>query len=598
MRRRATILATVCALFAFGLSQMNVVVAASTAKVANPALRYALSVGHGANLRYLPNGLPVPMLSGGVTESAREILASQSGATKIAGAGTYVPPISATTNGCPNVFHKNGYPANIRANQDCTLRRQAEEQLAVNPTDPHNIVVGQNDSRVGYNQTGVDYTTNNAANWGDYSVPTRFTACDGYGYDAFSDPALAINSSGSMSYVAVGFDVFNATSGLAYWSGGYKGSSLHSPTSEYSATPSIIYDNCSDPTKSPDKQFVTTDNSGGPNDGNIYVTFTLFQSDASGNYLSSPIYFSKSTDGGLSWSPIKAISGISSTVCVHGDFFDQNANPHACNFDQGSIPVVGPDGTINVAFNNCNTEDAAASGIGICQQLFVKSTDGGSTWSKPVKIGDDYAQQPLNLGQLGAGCPFGRQCLPPNGYRMNDFPAMGIDDNTGKLGVFWSDFRNGCNPQFGCSGTPNSNQDVVASVSTNGGATWGATKIVDTNHAAQWQAWGDVGENGKLYVGYYDRKYRHSEHSGTNNITLATSGNNGTTWTYERITTHAMPNLTPSNNPYQAGFLGDYMWTMYANGNVYLVWADTRGLQNTVEEDVYYAKVGACGYSC
>ena len=52
-----------------------------------------------------------------------------------------------------------------------------------------------------------------------------------------------------------------------------------------------------------------------------------------------------------------------------------------------------------------------------------------------------------------------------------------------------------------------------------------------------------------------------------------------------------MPNLVPANNPVQAGFLGDYMWvTVNKWGKPYLIWADTRGLNGTIEEDVYTAK--------
>ena len=52
-----------------------------------------------------------------------------------------------------------------------------------------------------------------------------------------------------------------------------------------------------------------------------------------------------------------------------------------------------------------------------------------------------------------------------------------------------------------------------------------------------------------------------------------------------------MPNLQPINNPYQAGFLGDYMSILYFDGTVYIAWSDTRGLGGTVEEDAYYATV-------
>ncbi len=52
-----------------------------------------------------------------------------------------------------------------------------------------------------------------------------------------------------------------------------------------------------------------------------------------------------------------------------------------------------------------------------------------------------------------------------------------------------------------------------------------------------------------------------------------------------------MPNLTPDNNPLEAGFLGDYMWlTVDSAGRPHVVWADTRGRDGTVEEDIYYTR--------
>jgi hypothetical protein len=54
-----------------------------------------------------------------------------------------------------------------------------------------------------------------------------------------------------------------------------------------------------------------------------------------------------------------------------------------------------------------------------------------------------------------------------------------------------------------------------------------------------------------------------------------------------------MPNLVTANNPLEAGFLGDYMWVAVdGNGNPHVVWADTRGRNGTVEEDIYYARFG------
>ena len=186
---------------------------------------------------------------------------------------------------------------------------------------------------------------------------------------------------------------------------------------------------------------------------------------------------------------------------------------------------------------------------------------------------------------------------------MNDYPAMGIDATSGKLAVFWSDFRNGgpcaTDPTFGVPVEPctNHNQDVVVATSSDGGATWGGTRVVSTTSGggsqpdAQWQAWGGVGGNGALFAGYYDRRYGTCESTGCNDITLAKSTDNGKTWSNRRITTSSMPNLGCGRNPFQCGFLGDYMSIQAANRKVYLVWGDTRGRGGTLDEDVYFAKV-------
>jgi len=100
----------------------------------------------------------------------------------------------------------------------------------------------------------------------------------------------------------------------------------------------------------------------------------------------------------------------------------------------------------------------------------------------------------------------------------------------------------------------------------------------------------------KLYAAYYDRSFGNCEFTGCNDITLATIRNPTSATAsirHRRVTTSSMPNFTAANNPVQAGFLGDYRWiTLDAWGRPNIVWADTRGLNGTVEEDVYFARVG------
>ena len=100
---------------------------------------------------------------------------------------------------------------NVRVNQDCTYRGQAEEKIVYNPANPDNLLAGQNDHRVGFNQCAIDWSIDDGAHWGDMVPPFRTRINDpesetptltdpnshtiaggpgtGHTYDADSDPA-------------------------------------------------------------------------------------------------------------------------------------------------------------------------------------------------------------------------------------------------------------------------------------------------------------------------------------------------------------------------------------------------------------------------
>jgi hypothetical protein len=596
----------------------------------NPAVQQMIDTQRGAaEIPRLPNGLPIPTPSGGVAQAVKEslIARSQQALSAEVAPGGLRPEIS--TFGCRHVFRAPGRPINVRANVDCGFRGQSEEWVAVNPTDERNVVVSQNDSKLSGNRTGVNFSLNGGRNFGDSVLPNGRVMSEEipggeWSFDAFTDPAHAFDSRGNLYYTAIGFDAFqDPFSGLFVWKSNscLKGSALHTPGSDscdpftppIPATAIPIGTNFDNPALLHDKNLMAADYvKGSPFRDNVYVTWTIFDLSCGlegVDYCESPIFFSRSTDGGVNWSEPLEISGSNPDICRFGDLFNPDENPNACNFSQGSYPLVGPDGTVYVVFNNFNTSPEAAIADGVAQQLLVKSTDGGQTWTDPVKVADDFQTQPFSIppDDTIPDCPDFRQCLPPNGYRINDFPSVGIDNETGKLAVFWADFRNGgpCAENTGF-GVPvpvepceNHNNDVFASVSTDDGESWSEPRLVTrttgrrTDPAAQWQPWGDVGENGKLYVAYYDRTYDRCEATGCNDITLAASSNDGRSWGYRRVTTGSMPNLTCEDNPFQCGFLGDYMSTLYWEGTVHTVWGDTRGRGlGFPEEDIYYATVG------
>lgn len=592
-------LLAVLALLAFGLPQNTKQV--SSASPANKVLARALAVELGqaqqpAHQQRVSSGVVYALLQGAGILDQR-------------GKGFKGPKAQissgAHTQGCQNVF--SGPVDNVRVNQDCSLRRQAEEVVVANPNNPGNLIAGQNDSRVGFNHCGYDWSMDAGKTWGDQLPPFyQYVNLDGVTFDACSDPTATFDSMGNAYIGGVLFEINYADSAFLVEKSNAPigGAFYHSPAASafqvYSDNPPGVVANDNDPNIFNDKEFIVADNTAtSPKANRVYATWTRFNgATGAGVGGNSPIYFSQSTDGGATWSAGIEISGANATDCTA---FSGEANPNACDQDQGSHPIVGHDGTVYVAFGNGNTPTA-----GVNQHMIVKcgpasncSTPAG--WSAPVKISEDDGFQPVGPDPSTA-CAGGRQCLPPNGYRLDDFVEGSLSvDTSGKLYFAWADGRNlaaNCKGSAS-SATPPCNNDVFYSYSTDGGATWSAAKNLTSapkfGQTAQWMPWSDVTSDGKtLFVAFYDREYGNCETTGCNDVSMATVGNPATASpavSYQRLTTSSMPNLLPSNNPVQAGFLGDYMWASVDKGNrPLIVWADTRGLNSTVEEDIYFAR--------
>jgi hypothetical protein len=578
----------------------------------NHVLRRALDIHTGR----LPRPAHRQRLSSGplyaALQASRALTALSTTAAELAVAPTPATRPNLRTQGCQNVFTASRAAAGghidvvrqVRVNQDCSLRRQAEEVVAINPTNQFNVIVGQNDSRLGYNHCGFDWSADGGRTWGDQTPPFyELVLGDGHVADACSDPSVTFDSKGNAYIGGLLFDINAAANAMvvAKSNAGIGGAFFHSPApgpfQQYSGMPLGIVANDNDVNILNDKGLMVADaNAGSPKADTLYFVWTRFN-DAKGD---SPIVFSQSTDSGATWSTGVEISGRNSTLCTTGS---GETDKNACDQDQGPDPVVGADGTVYVAFSNANNSETTF------QQYLVVScpptADCGdvSHWRLPTRITDDFANQPTGPDPT-TGCESGDQCLPPNGYRLDDATVGSLSvDRNGVLYFVWSDFRNGganCAPSGKVTNAaPPCDNDVFYTVSADHGVTWGAavdvTPAATFGPSAQWQSWGAVTPNGRvLWIAYYDRSYGNCERTGCNDITLARVDAPALTapaLAYRRLTTASMPNLTPANNPAQAGFLGDYMWvTADQRGRPYVVWSDTRGLDGAVEEDVYFAK--------
>ena len=639
MRRRALVLAVLSAVgaaIAFGLggpaasngSDGSWIAAAARGHQNAAHLTFKLA-GGGTATRTLP------FVSNGTLIAAQQALCATSpvpncdervGAADV-GSGdpsvdTGSPGLGSHTLGCGARDARgggDGSGGNIRVNQDCTYRRQAEEEIVYNPADPSNLVAGQNDSRVGFNQCGTDFSTTNGRSWGDELPPFRSRLNDPldmgpstsnpnnntigggpgtfHSYDAGSDPAVAVDSRGRAYFSCVVFDIASNASGLYVTQSprGAAGSFYLNVPSPPGKAFMVVEDN--NGLVFHDKNFIAADfyrNS--PNRDNVYVTWSVFKADASGAYLQSPIFGSMSTDHGVTWSTPEDISGSSDTLCFFGDFFDPTLSPHKCDFDQGSDPVVLPNGDLEVIFNNGNTAATNPNG----QQLSVHCRPTGSSaagtahlnCASPAKVGDDVIS-----GE--PACDFGRgpeECIPGAYIRTNDYPRVNTQNTQNNhLYATWQDYRNG---EF----------DIQMSVSTDGGLTWHEAGTVNPDRGLDhYMPAVDQSPDTGDRVG--DSYYRTERVPGENttpsggfapgqrgvqqgNSDYVLAGGTGSTVPY--VFTRVSPVFPPPDG-IQAGFNGDYSGLAINKGTeAHPIWSDTRNADpfapaNGVsrDEDVY-----------
>lgn len=258
-----------------------------------------------------------------------------------------------------------------------------------------------------------------------------------------------------------------------------------------------------------------------PANNHIYITWTQFDaydSEKADDY--SHILFSKSADGGITWSLPKQLSS------VPGDCRDNDKTA------EGAVPAVGPNGEIYVCWSRNDS------------LWFNYSLDEGETW--------------MVTEQFIATQPVGWVIDIPGIYRCNGLPVTCSDLSTsahrGTIYVNWADQRNGEN-----------NTDIWLIKSTDKGKTWSAPKRVnnDDSERHQFLTWMTVDQaTGYLYFVFYDR--RNHEKTATD-VYLAWSEDGGETFNNVKIS-------ESSFKPNDDVFFGDYTNISAHNGVIRPIW--------------------------
>lgn len=326
-----------------------------------------------------------------------------------------------------------------------------EPSIAIDPTNPSRMVIGwrQFDTiNSNFRQAGWAYSGDGGQTWTFPGViePGHFR----------SDPVLDFDANGNFYYNSLtnegGYQckVFKSTNGGQTWDAGVFA-------------------------QGGDKQWMTIDRTGGPGHGHIYATWNLVYSICSGD-------FTRSTNGGASFEPCSNVGGSpywgTLAVAPNGALFacgtgvelarSSNAQfagqtptwdiAKTVNLGGSLVYSSGPNpggllGQVWIAVDHSGgpthgyvylLASVDVSGPDPLDVMFSRSTDGGQTWSTPIRVNDDPAGS--NAWQW-----FGTLSVAPNG----------------RLDAIWLDTRN--NPGGYRS-------QLYYSFSEDGGLSWSANE--------------------------------------------------------------------------------------------------------------------------
>jgi hypothetical protein len=383
-----------------------------------------------------------------------------------------------------------------------TLYRSSEVEpfVAVNPVNPDNIVgVWQQDRWSNGGARGVlaGATLDGGQTWAVAQVPfsrcSGGTVANGGDYEKATDPWVSFGMDGIAYFMALSFSV-NPSAMLVSRSidGGLTWEATH--TLVRSEDPDLFHD----------KNSITADPYTA---GHAYAIWDRFDF----NTQKAPVFFSRTTDGGLSWE-------ASRIIYDPGDGFGTIGNQI----------VVLPDGTLVNLF----TESDRGTGEGWLR--VIRSTDQGVNWSPPTTVAE--------LLLVGAFDPATNLAVRGGGF-LGSIAAS----PTGMLYVAWEDAR------F----TSGAFDGIALSMSADGGMSW--TAPVQVNSVTLTDAFTPsiaVAADGTIGVTYYDWRDNTATAPITTSVWLATSAD-GVTW-MERSAGETFDLGTAPRSGCCALMIGDY----------------------------------------
>jgi hypothetical protein len=404
------------------------------------------------------------------------------------------------------------------------------------------IVVGYNTSRQAgllgagafTSLSGYAYSTDGGASFTDGGfVPASGT------YVLQGDPTLAFDSSGNVYYGSLLADPPTNCSYIAV-----SKSTSTSPSVSF-ADPVVISGpgSCSEAFE--DKEFLTVDNTTGPFNGRVYIAWSEFPKDGNPQALLA----ASSSTSPLAFSPTIILA------------------PSPDSFQHGTFPIVGPDGTVYVAWSTLTSVDAAAAAT----INLVKSTNGGSTFGNLVTV----ATFTSTVGDVGSG---------GMSLRTRSFPYLAVD-NTSPASPTHNNLYVVYQAQPADSAPPRS--EIFFTSSTDSGANWSTPRSISSGPAVTEGADSTNNDNwspsiavspttGQVRVLFYSRR----EDSANQKIRVYEAGSNdaGKTWYNRPFSSNSFTPSVGYDPLLVANYMGDYLSALADSSGLFGVWGDTRNV--------------------
>jgi hypothetical protein len=459
-------------------------------------------------------------------------------------------------------------------NTDCDVNSlHNETSIAVNPTNPLNMIGGANDYQLGLNPGGhvtesvlsrAHVTFDGGHTWSEFPLYSNSA------YQATGDPAVAFDASGHAYYATLGFrfvgplnaqnpDILVANSGDSGRT--WQVSRIAAGSGNGTSVGDLL-----------DKEYVAA-----WGDGNAIVTYGDFRLGQKGSFVSARIYASVTHDAGTSWSKPVLISGSLDEAFV-------------------SVPTVSADGRIYVAFLDTTDNNTGRDSY----EVVEVSPATGARLAGPFAVGqviDGATDYPIS--------PDGRPTYEDSVFRTWAAGNITADPtNPAHLAVVWSDMRNSQLPAPADPYAATTNSDVIVSQSFDRGRTWSAPKAM-TRPNDQFMPWGAYDTSGRLRVGTFDRSIDAANH--LYGYAVATETAPGSLAFTTQVVSTANSDPTRDDRwfaetanpafPNATGFLGDYSnIAATPSGGVVAYWTDLRnqacfGGRCGHGEDAYFAAV-------